>query len=363
MPRPKKKTDTNTSPNEVLISMDGTTATVTKTIKGKSTKSAKKVEVKPEETTAPKTIDKVLDELGKNKYRVSLASRIIRPDKISTGSLLLDKELEGGYVKGRIVECFAPKSFGKTALGFTMLALIKDGLLGFIDAESSYDTETAVMYGVDPDRLLVGEPEYLEQGIDMVEDMINQGAAAIVYDSIAGVGPKVELEGDMDQHNVGAAAKRMSQAMRRLHLIAKDHGCVLFFVNQQRASMQMYGDPTTTPGGYALGFYATYRLQGTGIDRFPKEGPPYQGHHMKLKIEKNKLGHPGGRVIIPFLYGIGISREWELIDLAVAQDIVQQSGSWFSYDGTKIGQGKMSTVELLQDNPDLFEEIKSKLKL
>src|SRR5688500_18884151 len=190
MPR-KKKTDIIIGDSTSNIPIP-TSNELPKT-KGKpgAKKSAKKAEVKPEES-GPKTIDSVLKELGKNDYRVSLASKIIRPDKISTGSILLDRELEGGYVKGRIVECFAPKSFGKTALGFTMLALIKDGLLGFIDAESSYDTETAVMYGVDPDRLLVGEPEYLEQGIDMVEDMINQGAAAIVYDSIAGVGPKVQ---------------------------------------------------------------------------------------------------------------------------------------------------------------------------
>ncbi len=288
---------------------------------------------------------------------------IIRKEKDSTGSLTLDHTLDGGYIKGKIIECFGPESVGKSALAFSFIAALqkKGGIVGFIDAESALDRETVEMYGVDVKRLVPKQPDYLEEGMELMLKMVESGCDAVVFDSVAGLPPKKEFEGTMDDHAVGSKASRMGQLMRKLHKLADVKGCTIFFVNQIRDSMQMYGDPITTPGGKGLKFHASYRLQVTGTESIPKTGEPI-GHLIKMTIKKNKFGPPKGKIEIPLIYGLGICREWELIDLAVEKGIVKKAGTWFDYEGTKVGQGQYASATFLIDNPELYDEILNKVK-
>lgn len=304
-------------------------------------------------------IESILDSFKDLNYSVDVGANIKRRDKIPTGSLTLDREFEGGYIRGKIIEIFGPNSTGKSALGFTLMAQAK-GITAYIDAESAYDSDTAKMYGVDLDKLIVMKPEYLEQGLQMIIDCVERGAEVVVFDSIAGIAPKVELEGTLEDHNVGKKASRMGQLMRRLHNAMDKTGTTVFFVNQIRDSMEAYGNPITTPGGHAVEFHASYRMQVTGVERIPKT-EPFIGHYMKITIKKNKFGSPGGKVMVPLLYGTGICREWELVDLALDLGIIKKSGSWFSYDDTQLAQGQLNTVTFIMDNPELFDEIQQRV--
>lgn len=305
-------------------------------------------------------MDDVLDEL-KKKYRVNDGSTHQRKDKISTGSLLLDDKLDGGFVRGKIIEIYGPESTGKSAMAFTLMSQGK-GVMGYVDGESNWDKETAELYGVDTSRVIQGEPEYLEQGLEMVEDFVGKKLEIIVYDSIAGLAPKAEMEGSMEDHTVGKKAFRMNQHMRRIHLKANDAGSVIFFINQIRANVgaNMYAPQTITPGGMALAFHASYRLQITGTEKI-MQGETKIGHYIKITIKKNKFGPPDQKVEIPFLYGYGVSKEWELVDLALKAGIFVKAGSWIKYDDANLAQGQLNTVLFLKDNPDFFNEIKTKL--
>jgi len=298
---------------------------------------------------------------SKYKDGLYMGSSISRKGVTSTGSIKLDLALNGGFVKGKIIECYGPESSGKSALAYALLSGIK-GPKGFIDAESAYESETASMYGVDLSTMIVDRPEHIEQGMELVLDMVDAGMEAIVFDSIAGISTKAELEGSMEDHNVGKKASRMGQLMRKLHLKADEKGCTIFFVNQIRDSMSMYGSPVTTPGGHALQFHASYRLWVKGIDKIEigtaKEAV---GHEMKVNIKKNKFGRPGIDVKIPLIYGKGISPEWEILDIAVEKEIIEKSGSWYSYEGSKIGQGQYNTFTFLLDNPEFVDQIKLKI--
>lgn len=255
---------------------------------------------------------------------------------------------------------YGPESSGKSAMAYSLLRN-SHGINGFIDAESAYEAETAEMYGVDTSKLVVQRPGYIEEGMEMVLDMVDLGMETIIFDSIAGVAPKAELEGSMEDHNVGKKATRMGQLMRKLHLKADEHGCTVFFVNQIRDSMAMFGTPITTPGGHALKFHASHRFWVKSISSKIKAGERLIGHYMRIANKKNKFGFPSEEVMVPLIYGIGISPEWEILDMGVDKGIIKKSGAWYSYNDTKLGQGTYNTFTLLLDNPELTEEIKKKL--
>lgn len=319
---------------------------------------AKKGSITPTDVITALDVCKKLE--GKSYDGLYLGTDISRKGKISTGSIALDHELGGGFVRGKIIELYGPESSGKTALAFSMLAQAT-GINGFIDAESSYERETAEMYGVNTKNLVVQRPAYAEQGMDVLLDMLDFNPEVVVFDSIAGVATKSELEGNMEDHNIGKKAYRMGQLMRKLHLRADELGCTIVFVNQIRDSMEMFGIPVTTPGGHALKFHSTYRLWIKSTTKIEASGN-LLGHYMKVNVKKNKIGKPGNNVMVPLIYGYGISSEWELIDVTVEEGVIQKSGSWYSFDGTKLGQGQFNTFKLLMDNPELFDAIKTKLE-
>lgn len=311
----------------------------------------------------PKDINDVMKALNsKYKGAISLGTDISRGEKISTGSLNLDAVLEGGYVRGKIIECYGPESSGKSALGYSLLANAT-GTCGFVDLESSYERETAEMYGVDTSKLLVADPGYLEEGMEATIDMVDAGCEVIIFDSIAGLGTKTEMEGNMEDHSVGKKATRVGQLMRKIHRKANRSKCTLFFVNQIRDSMAMWGSPITTPGGHALKFQATYRMQVTKIEKIEMGTDKIlKGHNMMMRMVKNKLGRPGTRFKIPLIYGDGISNEWEIMEMALANKVLEKSGTWVQFEGTSLAQGEWNTYTFLKDNPELLEQIKLKLQ-
>lgn len=311
---------------------------------------------------APTSIDDVYSALSaKYKQGIYTGEDITRRDKLSTGSLILDRALDGGFVKGKIIECYGPESSGKSAMAYSLLAN-SPGINGFIDGESAYEKQTAQMYGVDTENLIVQKPDYIEEGMQMVLDMVDLGVETIIFDSIAGIPTKGELEGNMEDHNVGKKASRMGQLMRKLHHAADAAGTTVYFINQIRDSMQMFGSPFTTPGGHALKFHASYRLWLKSTSKI-ELGSNKQliGHVMKINLKKNKFGKPGEDILVPLLYGIGICKEWEIIELGESCGVIEKSGSWYSYNGDKIGQGLWNTYTFLLDNPDLIDTIKKQI--
>jgi len=322
-------------------------------------KAVKKTVVKDEKELSP--MDKILKALD-DKYGDDggLGSEIIRPEKISTGSLIIDEAFKGGFVRGKIINTYAAYGFGKSALAFKFLSQIK-GPKGFIDAESAYDKETAEMYGVDTTTLIVREPAYIEQGMEMVMDMIKLGCEAVVFDSVAGIDTKAEAEEAIDSNGIGRKAKRMGQLMRKLHIAARKANCTVFFINQIR---DVIGSPVpmfTTPGGHALKFHASYNLEGKKKKPI-KTGEEQIGHYMTIKLEKNKFGTPNMIVNIPIIYGYGISREWEIKDLAMEKGILEKGPSWYSYEGNKIANGDYKMFQFLLDNPEFTEELLTKIR-
>lgn len=313
-------------------------------------------------TTSKPTIDDVLKLLNK-KYEGDTykGSELERPEKITTGSLIFDKYLDGGYVPGKFIECYGKESLGKTALGYTMLSKM-DGVNVYIDGESTYDRETAKMYGVNVDNLIVRKPEYLEEALEMLIELVAVGVDGVVFDSIAGFPTKGELEGSMEDHSIGKKASRMGQLFRKLHKKADKSGTTCYFINQLRQSMEMFSAKYTVPGGEALKFHATYRFFITSKEDI-KKGEEVIGHYMKIKITKNKLGKSGEKFKIPLMYGYGVSREWEILDLAIENKIIKKSGSWFSYEGTNLAQGQYNTWGMLIDNPEFTEELLTKIKI
>lgn len=317
---------------------------------------------KSKEDSASLNVDDVLKEMNKkHKGKLKLGTDIVRGEKRSTGSLLMDKALNGGYIEGKIIEVFGPESIGKSALAYTFLSQIKDGVIGFVDGESAYERETAEMYNVDCSRLVVSQPFHIEEGLQDMMDMIDEGAKAIVFDSIAGIPPKAELEGDMEDTAVGKKAYRMNQAMRQLHSKARDAGCTCLFINQVRESMNMF-EPVTTPGGKAVRFHATYRWWAVSKKALNKANPQF-GHYINLRLFKNKVGLPDIKLSVPLVYGYGISPAWEIMDLALEANVLTKSGTWISHNGETIAQGEFNTFQAIMDNPDFFEELKKELGL
>ena len=285
---------------------------------------------------------------------------------IHTGSLSLDLALGiGGVPRGRIVEIFGPESSGKTTVALHILAEVQKsgGTAAFIDAEHALDPVYAKALGVDINELLVSQPDCGEDALEICEALARSGAVdAIVIDSVAALVPRQEIEGDMGQSMVGVQARMMSQAMRKLSGVISKSNCVVVFINQIREKVGViYGNPETTPGGRALKFFASVRIDIRKTEQL-KDGNDVYGNHVKCKIVKNKVAPPFRVAEFDILYGKGISLSGEIIDFAIALDVIQKSGSWFSYNGERIGQGKDNVRKLIENNPDLMKEIEEKVR-
>ena len=314
-----------------------------------------------------KTILEKMDKTyGKGAVMI-MGEREVEPvDVIPTGSLGLDLALGvGGYPRGRIVEIYGPESSGKTTLTLHAIAEAQKagGIAAFIDAEHAFDRFYAEKLGVDVDNLVISQPDNGEQALEIMENLIRSGAIDIVVvDSVAALTPKSEIEGDMGDSKMGLQARLMSQALRKLTGTISKTKCVAIFINQLREKIgMMFGNPETTTGGNALKFYASVRLdirRGSQI----KDGDKALGKRTKVKVVKNKMAPPFRSTEFDVLYGEGISRTGEIVDLGVEYDVIQKSGSWFSYAGSKLAQGRDAVKELLKDNPELAEEIEAKVR-
>ena len=290
----------------------------------------------------------------------------LQVEAIPTGSLSLDLALGiGGLPRGRIVEIYGPESSGKTTLALHCVAEGQKmgGNAAFIDVEHALDPVYAAALGVDVDSLLVSQPDTGEQALEITEALVRSNAIdVIVVDSVAALVPRAEIEGEMGDSHVGLQARLMSQALRKLAGAISKSNCVAIFINQPREKDgDVYGNPEVTPGGRALKFYSSVRID-VRKKEVIKNGTDIIGSHTKVKVVKNKVAPPFREVEFDIMYGQGISRVGELLDLAEKLDIVQKSGAWFSYNGTRIGQGRENAKKFLQDNPDIFEEITERVK-
>lgn len=285
---------------------------------------------------------------------------------VSTGSISLDLALGiGGVPRGRIIEIFGPESSGKTTVALHVVAEVQKngGEAAFIDAEHALDPVYAKALGVDVNNLLVSQPDCGEDALNITEQLARSGAVdIIVVDSVAALVPRQEIEGDMGQATVGVQARLMSQAMRKLSAVISRSNTVLIFINQLREKVGvMYGNPETTPGGRALKFYASVRIDVRKSDQL-KNGNDVYGNHVRCKVVKNKVAPPFKTAEFDILYGKGISRSGEIIDYCIALDIIKKSGSWFSYNGERIGQGKDNVRKMIEGNPELLAELDQKIR-
>ncbi|MDI1234559.1 MAG: recombinase RecA [bacterium] len=312
------------------------------------------------------TIDKLEKSYGKGVVMKMDDNTVVATEVISTGSFGLDMALGvGGFPKGRVIEIYGPESSGKTTLAMSCIAEAqkKGGLCAFIDAEHAFDKFYAQKLGINTAELLISQPDDGEQALEIADNLIRSGAIdVIVIDSVAALVPRAEIEGDMGDSKMGLQARLMSQALRKLTGTINKTGCICIFINQLREKIGvMFGNPETTTGGNALKFYASVRLDIRRIGQI-KDGDEIVGNRTKVKVAKNKVAPPFRVVEFDIMYGKGISRVGEVLDLAVDNGIVQKSGSWFSYGATKLGQGRDSVKELLEDNTEMWKEIEQKLK-
>ena len=283
-----------------------------------------------------------------------------------TGSLSLDVALgQGGIPKGRVVEIYGPESSGKTTVALHMIAEVQKqgGVAGFVDAEHALDPVYAKAIGVDIDNLYISQPDFGEQALEITETMVRSGAVdIIVVDSVAALVPKSEIDGDMGDSHMGQHARLMSQALRKLTGIINKTGCTLIFINQLREKIGvMFGNPETTTGGRALKFYASVRLDVRRIETLKNQGEMI-GNRARVKVVKNKIAPPFKEAEFDIMFGKGISKEGDVLDLATNCDIVQKSGSWYAYEGEKIGQGRETAKKFLIEHPDVLESIDAKVR-
>jgi len=311
------------------------------------------------------TLGKIEKDFGKGSIMKLGDNAIENIASIPSGSIALDSALGvGGYPRGRVIEIFGPEASGKTTLAIHAIAEAQKagGIAAFIDAEHAFDRFYAQKLGVDVENLLISQPDDGEQALEITDHLIRSGAIdIIVIDSVAALTPRAEIEGEMGDSKMGLQARLMSQALRKLTAnINKTNTCCMF-INQLREKIGvMFGNPETTTGGNALKFYATVRVDIRRITQI-KEGDQVLGNRTRVKIVKNKLAPPFRKAEFDIIYGLGISKTGELIDLGVELEIIKKSGSWFSYGDTKLGQGRDSVKALLADNPELSDELEQKI--
>jgi recombination protein RecA len=313
------------------------------------------------------TIDKLEKTYGKGTVMKLSDNTVQDIPAISTGSLGLDMALGiGGIPRGRVIEVYGPESSGKTTLTMHCIAEAQKagGLAAFIDAEHAFDKNYAEKLGIDIENLLISQPDNGEQALEIAEHLIRSGAIdIIVIDSVAALVPKSELEGEMGDSKMGLQARLMSQALRKLTGAINKTGCSCIFINQLRDKIGvMFGSPETTTGGNALKFYASVRLDIRRIGQIKEGADNILGNRTKVKVVKNKVAPPFKVVEFDIMYGQGISKVGEIIDLGVEFEIIKKAGSWFSYEGNKLGQGRDAVKTLLLDNPELMEELEIKIK-
>jgi len=314
------------------------------------------------------TMDKLDKTYGKGSVmKLSDERVVVDVPVISTGSLSLDLALGiGGVPKGRVIEIYGPESSGKTTLSLHCIAEAQrqGGIAAFIDAEHAFDRAYAEKLGIDTENLLISQPDNGEQALEIAEHLIRSGAIdIIVIDSVAALVPKAEIEGEMGDSKMGLQARLMSQALRKLTGAINKTGCCCIFINQLREKIGvMFGNPETTTGGNALKFYASVRLDIRRIGQIKESADNITGNRTRVKVVKNKLAPPFKVVEFDIMYGEGISKVGEIIDIGSELNVIQKSGSWFSYEGNKLGQGRDSVKELLLDNPEMMEEIEQKIR-
>lgn len=288
-------------------------------------------------------------------------------ETIPTGSLSLDIALGlGGMPKGRIIEIYGPESSGKTTVALHMVAEVqkRGGIAGFIDAEHALDPVYAKNIGVDIENLYISQPDNGEQALEITETMVRSGAVDIVIvDSVAALVPKAEIDGDMGDTHVGLQARLMSQALRKLTAVISKSNCIVIFINQLREKVGvMFGNPETTTGGRALKFYSSIRLDVRKVETL-KQGGEMVGNHTRIKVVKNKVAPPFKQAEFDIMFGEGISKEGDILDLAVEHQIINKSGAWFSYEGSKIGQGRENAKNYLRQNPEVCKEVEHKVRV
>ena len=313
------------------------------------------------------TLEKLDKAFGKGTVMKLSDQKVQDVTTISTGSLGLDIALGvGGLPRGRVVEIYGPESSGKTTLTMHCIAEAQKagGTAAFIDAEHAFDPAYAKKLGIDVDNLLISQPDNGEQALEIADHLISSGAIdIIVIDSVAALVPKAEIEGDMGDSKVGLHARLMSQALRKLTGTINKTNCLVIFINQLREKIGvMFGSPETTTGGNALKFYASVRLDIRRIGQIKEDKDHVTGNRTKVKVVKNKVAPPFKVVEFDIMYGEGISKIGEIIDLGTELGIIVKSGSWFSYDGNRVGQGRDSVVTLLRDNPEMADQIEAKIR-
>ncbi len=312
------------------------------------------------------TIERLEKQYGKGIVMKMNDDRIEGIEALSTGSLGLDIALGiGGFPKGRVIEIYGPESSGKTTLSMHAIAEAQKagGIAAFIDAEHAFDKTYAEKLGIDTSALLISQPDDGEQALEIADNLIRSGAIdIIVIDSVAALVPRAEIEGDMGDSKMGLQARLMSQALRKLTGTINKTNCCCVFINQLREKIGvMFGNPETTTGGNALKFYASVRIDIRRIGQL-KDGNDIVGNRTKVKVAKNKVAPPFRVVEFDIMYGQGISKVGEIVDLGVDYEIIKKSGSWFSYNDTKIGQGRDSVKQMLLDNPEMSEEIEGRIR-
>ena len=311
-------------------------------------------------------LDKIEKDYGKGSVMMLGDKQKDVMDVISTGSIGLDVALGvGGLPRGRIVEIYGPESSGKTTVAIHTIAQAqkKGGICAIIDAEHAFDANYARKLGVDVDNLIISQPDYGEQGLEIADRLISSGAVdVVVIDSVAALVPKGELDGEMGESKMGLQARLMSQALRKLTATISRTGCCCIFINQLREKIGvMFGNPETTTGGNALKFYASVRLDIRRISQI-KDGDVASGNRTRVKVVKNKVAPPFRQVEFDIIFGEGISKVGEIIDMGVELGILQKSGSWFSYGDSKVGQGRDAVKQFLVDNPEMMDEMEARIR-
>ena len=312
------------------------------------------------------TLDKLDKTYGKGSVMKLGDQTVEKVESISSGSIGLDIALGvGGYPKGRVIEIYGPESSGKTTLTLHAIAECQraGGIAAFIDAEHAFDRFYAEKLGVDLGELVISQPDNGEQALEIADNLIRSGAVdALVIDSVAALTPKSEIEGEMGDSKMGLHARLMSQALRKLTASISKTNCTVFFINQLREKIGvMFGNPETTTGGNALKFYASVRIDIRRSTQLKNTEGGVLGNKTRVKIVKNKVAPPFKTAEFDIMYGEGISKIGEILDIGVERDIIEKSGSWFSYGGSKLGQGRDSVKSILKDNPELMEELEQKI--